>query len=49
VIEDLDWDQVLAVEADAGSVRNASISRFERVSGRLTLDHYNVIDHLPPA
>ncbi|MEU4564064.1 histidine phosphatase family protein [Actinoplanes sp. NPDC023936] len=49
VIEDLDWDRVLAVEAEAGSVRNASISRFVGSSGRLVLDRYNVIDHLPPA
>jgi probable phosphoglycerate mutase len=49
VIEELSWDQVLAVEAAAGSVRNASISRFDGSSGQLTLDRYNVIDHLPPA
>ena len=49
VIEELTWDQVLAVEAGAGSVRNASISRFTGAGGRLTLDRYNVIDHLPPA
>ncbi|MEU8241934.1 histidine phosphatase family protein [Actinoplanes missouriensis] len=49
VIEDLDWDRVLAVEAESGSVRNASISRFDGSSGRLVLDRYNVIDHLPPA
>ncbi|MEU4691331.1 histidine phosphatase family protein [Actinoplanes sp. NPDC023714] len=47
VVEDLEWDQVLAVEAESGSVRNASISRFDGSSGRLTLDSYNVIDHLP--
>ena len=49
VIEDLDWDRVLAVEAESGSVRNASVSRFDGSSGRLVLDRYNVIDHLPPA
>jgi probable phosphoglycerate mutase len=49
VIEDLTWDQVLAVEAGAGNVRNASISRFADAAGRLRLDRYNVIDHLPPA
>ena len=49
VIEDLDWERVLAVESDAGSVRNASISRFDGSSGTLVLDRYNVIDHLPPA
>ncbi|BBH67069.1 phosphoglycerate mutase [Actinoplanes sp. OR16] len=48
VVEDLEWDQVLAVEAESGSVRNASISRFDGSTGRLTLDRYNVIDHLPP-
>ncbi|GAA4962717.1 histidine phosphatase family protein [Actinoplanes utahensis] len=49
VIEQLSWDEVLEVERDAGSVRNASISRFDGSSGTLTLDRYNVIDHLPPA
>jgi probable phosphoglycerate mutase len=49
VIEELDWDAVLAVERAAGNVRNASISRFVGTSGALTLDRYNVIDHLPPA
>ena len=49
VIEQLSWDEVLEVERDAGSVRNASISRFDGTSGTLTLDRYNVIDHLPPA
>ena len=49
VIEDLEWEKVLAVEAEAGSVRNASISRFDGSSGRLVLDRYNVVDHLPPA
>ncbi|WP_328467348.1 histidine phosphatase family protein [Actinoplanes sp. NBC_00393] len=49
VIEQLAWDDVLAVEAEAGSVRNASISRFDGSSGTLVLDRYNVIDHLPPA
>ena len=49
VIEQLDWDEVLAVERGAGSVRNASITRFDGSSGTLTLDRYNTIDHLPPA
>lgn len=49
VIEDLDWEGVLAVEAESGNVRNASISRFDGSSGRLVLDRYNVIEHLPPA
>jgi probable phosphoglycerate mutase len=47
VVEDLEWDRVLAVEAEAGSVRNASISRFDGSSGRLVLDGYNTVDHLP--
>ncbi|WP_229075328.1 histidine phosphatase family protein [Actinoplanes sp. DH11] len=49
VVENLEWEQVLAVEAEAGSVRNASISRFDGSSGTLVLDRYNVIDHLPSA
>ncbi|MEU4622922.1 histidine phosphatase family protein [Actinoplanes sp. NPDC023801] len=49
VIEELGWDQVLAVEKESGNVRNASITRFAATSGTLTLDRYNVIDHLPPA
>ncbi|MFC7528828.1 histidine phosphatase family protein [Actinoplanes sp. GCM10030250] len=49
VIEQLSWDEVLAVEAEAGSVRNASITRFEGSPGHLVLDRYNVVDHLPPA
>jgi broad specificity phosphatase PhoE len=47
VIEGLDWDGVAAVEAAAGNVRNASITRFDGSSGRLLLDHYNSVDHLP--
>jgi 2,3-bisphosphoglycerate-dependent phosphoglycerate mutase len=46
VIEDLDWDAVAAVAA-SGSVRNASITRFDGTSGRLVLDGYNTVDHLP--
>ncbi|WP_189336691.1 histidine phosphatase family protein [Actinoplanes ianthinogenes] len=50
VLEDLDWDQVAAVEKSAGSVRNASVSRFLPDGGNaLKLDRYNVIDHLPPS
>ncbi|MBW6433984.1 histidine phosphatase family protein [Actinoplanes hulinensis] len=48
VIEQLSWDEVLEVEREAGSVRNASITRFDGGPGELTLDRYNVIDHLPP-
>jgi broad specificity phosphatase PhoE len=47
VIEGLDWDGIEAVAA-TGAVRNASITRFDGSSGRLDLDHYNKIDHLPP-
>jgi probable phosphoglycerate mutase len=49
VIEQLSWDEVIAVEKESGNVRNASITRFDGSSGVLTLDRYNVIDHLPPA
>ena len=49
VIEKLDWDQILAVEAESGNVRNASISRFDGTSGTLVLDRYNSVDHLDPA
>ncbi|ROP29082.1 histidine phosphatase family protein [Couchioplanes caeruleus] len=47
VIEGLDWDGVAAV-ADAGPVRNASITRFDGSSGRLVLAGYNTVDHLAP-
>ncbi|MEV4276713.1 histidine phosphatase family protein [Actinoplanes xinjiangensis] len=49
VVEQLSWDEVIAVEKESGNVRNASITRFDGSSGTLTLDRYNVIDHLPPA
>ncbi len=49
VIEQLDWGQVLAAERAAGNVRNASLSRFVDVGGRLELAYYNSVDHLPPA
>jgi probable phosphoglycerate mutase len=45
VIEDLDWDAILAFTAE-GSVRNASITRFDGSSGRLVLAGYNTVDHL---
>jgi 2,3-bisphosphoglycerate-dependent phosphoglycerate mutase len=48
VIEDLDWDAVSAVAA-SGSVRNASITLFDGSSGRLVLDRYNSVEHLPPS
>jgi broad specificity phosphatase PhoE len=47
VIEGLDLDRVAAVEREAGSVRNASITRFDGSSGHLVLDRYNSVDHLP--
>jgi 2,3-bisphosphoglycerate-dependent phosphoglycerate mutase len=47
VIEGLDWTRLAAVVAEAGRVLNASISRFDGSSGRLVLDHYNSVDHLP--
>ncbi|HEY0531971.1 MAG TPA: histidine phosphatase family protein [Actinoplanes sp.] len=46
VIESLDWDQVVEMERAAGSVRNASISRFVEQGERLVLDRYNSVDHL---
>jgi broad specificity phosphatase PhoE len=46
VIEHLGWDEVAAVEA-AGRVLNASITRFDGVSGQLRLDVYNSVEHLP--
>lgn len=46
VIERLEWDEVMAMERAAGSVRNASITRFVRQDGRLSLDRYNSVDHL---
>ncbi|MEV4709086.1 histidine phosphatase family protein [Actinoplanes sp. NPDC049316] len=46
VIEGLDWDALAAVERE-GRVLNASITRFEGTSGRLVLDRYNAVDHLP--
>jgi len=49
VIEQLSWDKVLEAERAAGSVRNASLSRFVEVDGRLQLAYYNSVDHLPPA
>ncbi|MCO8276339.1 histidine phosphatase family protein [Actinoplanes sp. TRM 88003] len=49
VIEQLSWDKVLEAERSAGSVRNASLSRFVEVDGRLQLAYYNSVDHLPPA
>jgi len=50
VLEDLDWDELAAVEKSAGAVRNASITRFTSNGGNaLKLDRYNGIDHLPPA
>ncbi|MET0416488.1 MAG: histidine phosphatase family protein [Actinoplanes sp.] len=47
VIQQLDWDEVLAVERAHGSVRNASLSRFVAEDGHLELAHYNSVEHLP--
>lgn len=46
VIEGLDWDRTAAVEAES-RVLNASITRFDGSSGKLVLDRYNSVDHLP--
>jgi broad specificity phosphatase PhoE len=46
VIEKLDWDDVVAMEREAGTVQNASISRFVAQDGRLVVDRYNSVDHL---
>jgi broad specificity phosphatase PhoE len=46
-IEQLSWDEVVAVERAAGSVRNASISQFLARDGRLELVRYNDVEHLP--
>ncbi|MEU7902532.1 histidine phosphatase family protein [Actinoplanes sp. NPDC049118] len=47
VIERLDWAALDAVVAEAGRVLNASITRFDGSSGRLVLDRYNSVEHLP--
>jgi probable phosphoglycerate mutase len=47
VVEGLDWDGIAAV-ARTGHVQNASITGFDGSSGRLLLDRYNTVDHLPP-
>ncbi|KUL24796.1 histidine phosphatase family protein [Actinoplanes awajinensis] len=50
VLEDLDWDELAALEKSAGPVRNASLTRFTSDGGAaLKLDGYNGVDHLPPA
>ncbi|WP_030439342.1 histidine phosphatase family protein [Actinoplanes subtropicus] len=46
-IEGLTWDEVVAMERAAGTVRNASISQFLARDGRLELVRYNDVDHLP--
>jgi probable phosphoglycerate mutase len=46
-IEGLTWDEVVAMERAAGTVRNASISQFLARDGRLELARYNDVDHLP--
>lgn len=47
VIQNLDWDEVIAMEKEEGTVRNASISQFLRRDGRLELARYNDVEHLP--
>jgi 2,3-bisphosphoglycerate-dependent phosphoglycerate mutase len=47
VIEQLTWDQVIAMERAEGTVRNASISQFLARDGRLELARYNDVTHLP--
>ncbi|NMO57113.1 histidine phosphatase family protein [Actinoplanes sp. TBRC 11911] len=47
VIEQLSWDEVVEAERTAGSVRNASLSRFVAVGDHLELASYNSVDHLP--
>lgn len=47
VIEGLDWAALDAIYADSGPVRNASITRFDGSSGRLVLESYNSVGHLP--
>jgi 2,3-bisphosphoglycerate-dependent phosphoglycerate mutase len=49
VIEQLTWDEVVEAERAAGSVRNASLSRFVAVGDHLELVNYNSVDHLPPS
>jgi len=46
VIEGLDWAALEAIEEE-GRVLNASVTRFDGTSGRLVLDRYNSVDHLP--
>jgi 2,3-bisphosphoglycerate-dependent phosphoglycerate mutase len=46
VIEDLDWAAVAVIDEE-DRVLNASITRFDGSSGRLVLDRYNSVDHLP--
>jgi broad specificity phosphatase PhoE len=48
VIEGLDWARLAAVVEENGQVRNASITTFRNVSGRLVLDGYNAVGHLAP-
>lgn len=47
VIEQLTWDEVIAMERAEGTVRNASISQFLARENRLELVRYNAVDHLP--
>jgi broad specificity phosphatase PhoE len=47
VIEGLDWTTLAALVAEHGQIRNASITVFKQSSGRLVLDRYNTVGHLP--
>jgi 2,3-bisphosphoglycerate-dependent phosphoglycerate mutase len=46
VIQQLTWDEVIAVERADGSVRNASISCFVATGDHLELARYNSVEHL---
>jgi broad specificity phosphatase PhoE len=47
VVQQLGWDQVVAMERAEGTVRNASISQFLARGNRLELVRYNSVEHLP--
>ncbi|WP_433377857.1 histidine phosphatase family protein [Actinoplanes sp. CA-142083] len=47
VIQQLTWDQVIAMERAEGTVRNASISQFLAHEDHLELARYNSVEHLP--
>jgi probable phosphoglycerate mutase len=47
VIESLTMDEVAAIVADGGPVRNASVTRFVSTGDHLVLTDYNTTNHLP--